>query len=174
MQAPGQQPPATPGPPALLDEAGIETDAAIDRIFHGKKVDYEMAEVHDKFVIEEFKGDQNLHEPRTDLSVHLPENQKEQGADDPEASEAPLPEKAKGMMQVITDRMADRLRSEGLSIQNHHSKGVKGEQEFPSPAPFKKLFRLPTFKDIVGEPHSPKKVGHRLASALSGILSQES
>ena len=55
------QPPLTPAPPVMLDESGIETDHAIDRIFHGKNVDYEMAEVHDKFIVEEFKGDKNMH-----------------------------------------------------------------------------------------------------------------
>ena len=34
---------------------------AIDQIFHGKNVDYEMAEVHDKFIVEEFKGDKSMH-----------------------------------------------------------------------------------------------------------------
>ena len=45
----------------MLDESGIETDHAIDRIFHGKNVDYEMAKVHDEFIVEEFKGDKNMH-----------------------------------------------------------------------------------------------------------------
>ena len=67
------QPPATA---SMLDGAGRETDAAINRIFHGQTVDYELAEVHDKFVYEEFKGDKTLHQPRTDLSVHLPESEK--------------------------------------------------------------------------------------------------
>ena len=66
-----------PGTPAMLDGAGRETDAAIDKIFHGEAVRRELAEVHDKFVYGEFKGDRTLHQPLTDLSVHLRESEGE-------------------------------------------------------------------------------------------------
>ena len=103
------QPPATA---SMLDGAGGETDAAIHKIFHGQKVDYEMAEVHDKFIYEEFKGEKALHEPRTAvLSQHLPESEKGDVTGPVAASEAP----PAGEGHPISAAMAEQLRMEGLS-----------------------------------------------------------